>query len=254
MRCGREPLAEDDEVDAVAVLGLSVVDVREAGGRVVLDLGQRHGLAGERRQRAADDHDQARAPRRRQRPPLRAPRAARACGEQPPRPRTARRRASRRGARSAPPRSRPCRGGGCSSSRGARGRPRPSPGRRSASCPPPDRERMPRRRPMRSRARPRSSLGRSGGPGGVASFSAAPRTIWLRITPELPRAPISAARATARTISGRFGSPSAEACSSRSSSSITCRRVSAMLSPVSPSATGNTFRSLISWRLSSRCE
>ena len=58
-----QALAQNDEVDAVAVLGLGVVDVREASGRVVLDLGQRHGLAGERRERAADDHDQPERPR-----------------------------------------------------------------------------------------------------------------------------------------------------------------------------------------------
>src|SRR3712207_7597377 len=40
---------------------------------------------------------------------------------------------------------------------------------------------------------------------------------------------------------------------SRSSSVRTARRVSAMLSPVSPSATGKTLRSLTSWRRASRC-
>ncbi len=112
LRRRREPFAQDDEVDAVAVLRLGVVHVREAGRRVVLDLRQRHGLAGERGQGAADDHHQARAHPRRRLPPRRGPRAARACGEPPPRRRRARRRASRRGARSAPRRSRRCRGGG----------------------------------------------------------------------------------------------------------------------------------------------
>ena len=36
-----------------------MVDVREARGREVLDLGQRHRLPGKRSKRAADDHDQA---------------------------------------------------------------------------------------------------------------------------------------------------------------------------------------------------
>src|SRR6185437_3772090 len=40
--------------------------------------------------------------------------------------------------------------------------------------------------------------------------------------------------------------------SRRSSSASTARRVSAMLSPVSPSATGKTLRSLTSWRRDSR--
>jgi hypothetical protein len=55
-------------------------------------------------------------------------------------------------------------------------------------------------------------------PAGVTSFSAAPRMNWLRITPELPRAPISAALATARTISDRGGSTSSRARLSSSSS------------------------------------
>ena len=133
----------------------------------------------------------------------------------------------------------------------ARRRRLPSPGSRSASSP---RRALARRRRRRSAALVSAasiSPGSISRPGGVATFSAAPRTIWLRITPELPRAPISAARATSRTISGRRGSPSALR-SSLSSSSSTWRMVSAMLSPVSPSATGNTLRSLISLRRSSR--
>ncbi len=51
-------LAGDDEVDAVAVLRFSVVDVREAGRREVLDLRQLHRLAGERRQGTPNDHDE----------------------------------------------------------------------------------------------------------------------------------------------------------------------------------------------------
>ena len=79
----------------------------------------------------------------------------------------------------------------------------------------------------------------------MASSSAAPRTICERITPLLPRAPSSAARATALTISSRLTS-SIDSTSSAFSASTTARRVSAMLSPVSPSATGKTFRSLTS--------
>ena len=89
------------------------------------------------------------------------------------------------------------------------------------------------------------STGSTSSPGREASSSAAPRTICERITPLLPRAPSSAARATALTISSRLTS-SIESTSSAFSSSTTARRVSAMLSPVSPSATGKTFRSLTS--------
>ena len=69
--------------------------------------------------------------------------------------------------------------------------------------------------------------------------------------PELPRAPISAARASAWTSSVRPTSSTSWP-SRRSSSSITARIVIAMLSPVSPSATGKTLRSLTSWRRASR--
>src|SRR4051812_20555173 len=85
------------------------------------------------------------------------------------------------------------------------------------------------------------------------SSSAAPRMSWLRMTPEFPRAPSSAARATLSTISSRPIS-SISPCVERWSSSLsTARRVSAMLSPVSPSATGKTLRSLTSSRRDSRC-
>jgi hypothetical protein len=46
-------------------------------------------------------------------------------------------------------------------------------------------------------------IGSTSSPGRDASSSAAPRTIWDRITPLLPRAPSSAARATAATSSSR---------------------------------------------------
>src|SRR3954467_3827920 len=100
------------------------------------------------------------------------------------------------------------------------------------------------------------STGSTSSPGREISSSAAPRTSWERITPLLPRAPSSAARATdstiwSRPISSIVCSPSA--CARRSTSSRQARSVSAMLSPVSPSATGNTFRSLISARRDSRC-
>src|SRR4051812_8065737 len=100
------------------------------------------------------------------------------------------------------------------------------------------------------------STGSTSSPGREISSSAAPRTSWERITPLLPRAPSSAARATdstiwSRPISSIVCSPSA--CARRSTLSRQARSVSAMLSPVSPSATGNTFRSLISARRDSRC-
>ena len=85
-------------------------------------------------------------------------------------------------------------------------------------------------------------------PGREASSSAAPRTICDRITPLLPRAPSSAARATALTISSRPADLERARRRAASSSSTTARMVSAMLSPVSPSATGKTLRSLTSWR------
>ena len=101
-----------------------------------------------------------------------------------------------------------------------------------------------------SAARASAALTRIGSissPGRDASSSAAPRTICERITPLFPRAPRRAARATASTSSSRprssIGCPLI-----RSSSVSTARRVIAMLSPVSPSATGNTFRSLTSCR------
>src|SRR3954452_23679713 len=101
-----------------------------------------------------------------------------------------------------------------------------------------------------SAARANAALTRIGSissPGLDASSSAAPRTIWERITPLLPRAPSSAARATAATSSSRPMSSIIWPLM-WSSSVSTARIVIAMLSPVSPSATGNTFRSLTSWR------
>src|SRR4051795_2548572 len=97
--------------------------------------------------------------------------------------------------------------------------------------------------------------GSTSSPGREISSSAAPRTSWERITPLLPRAPSSAARATestiwSRPISSIVCSPSSRA--RRSTSSRHARSVSAMLSPVSPSATGKTLRSLISARRVSR--
>src|SRR5215211_2553536 len=106
-----------------------------------------------------------------------------------------------------------------------------------------------------SEAAPRASRTSAGpikSPRRVVSVSAAPRTIWLRITPEFPRAPINAACAT--VVTTRFRSTTARELVRRfSSASSTALIVPAMLSPVSPSATGNTFRSLISSRRSSRC-
>src|SRR3954454_18462752 len=97
--------------------------------------------------------------------------------------------------------------------------------------------------------------GSTSSPGREISSSAAPRMSWERMTPLLPRAPSSAARATESTIWSRPISSSVCSSSSRarrSTSSRQARRVSAMLSPVSPSATGKTLRSLISARRVSR--
>ena len=66
----------------------------------------------------------------------------------------------------------------------------------------------------------------------TASESVAPRTICERITPELPRAPISAARETSCARPARSSGPS-----SCSASSI-ARTVSVRFVPVSPSGTG----------------
>src|SRR5689334_18726855 len=98
-----------------------------------------------------------------------------------------------------------------------------------------------------------TSTGSTSSPRREASSSAAPRMSWLRITPELPRAPSRAARATLSTIWSRPIS-SISPCVERLSSSLsTARSVSAMLSPVSPSATGKTLRSLTSSRRDSSC-
>ena len=59
-----------------------------------------------------------------------------------------------------------------------------------------------------------------------------PRSSWDRMTPELPRAPISEPWAMARQVASRSGESRA------SSSSVTDSRVRAMLVPVSPSGTG----------------
>ena len=64
------------------------------------------------------------------------------------------------------------------------------------------------------------------------STSAAPRRICDRITPELPRAPISAARVTSFTSAGR------SVALERSRPSTTARAVDVMFVPVSPSGTG----------------
>ena len=65
-----------------------------------------------------------------------------------------------------------------------------------------------------------------------------PRRIWDRITPELPRAPISEPWLIALHTAAR-SSPAV------SSSSATAASVSAMLVPVSPSGTGYTLSLLI---------
>ena len=76
--------------------------------------------------------------------------------------------------------------------------------------------------------------------------SAIPPRIWLRMTPELPRAPWSAPRLMAPAIV-QAGSPATVS----APSSATCI-VAAMFDPVSPSGTGNTLRALISSTCASR--
>ena len=59
-----------------------------------------------------------------------------------------------------------------------------------------------------------------------------PRSSWDRMTPELPRAPISEPWAMALQVAARSGESRAPI------SSVTDSRVRAMLVPVSPSGTG----------------
>ena len=80
---------------------------------------------------------------------------------------------------------------------------------------------------LKARAITRASI-----PAAGPSASAAPRTIWERITPELPRALISAARAVSRASSVRSRAQE------RSSASAIPRTVSRRIVPVSPSGTG----------------
>src|SRR5438034_2008909 len=70
-----------------------------------------------------------------------------------------------------------------------------------------------------------------------------PRKIWDRITPELPRAPISAPCAARLAMAERSGSSSP-----RMSSTADCS-VKSMLVPVSPSGTGKTLSASTSSRL-----
>ena len=79
----------------------------------------------------------------------------------------------------------------------------------------------------------RAQRGRDLGGGTCSTFrnvSARPRRIWLRITPELPRAPMSDPCAIAWQTSGMA--------SAEPSSCTTDSRVSVMFVPVSPSGTG----------------
>src|ERR1700716_2740088 len=70
-----------------------------------------------------------------------------------------------------------------------------------------------------------------------------PRKIWERMTPEFPRAPISAPCAARLAVRERAASST-----SRMSSTADCR-VRSMLVPVSPSGTGKTLRESTSSRL-----
>ena len=71
-----------------------------------------------------------------------------------------------------------------------------------------------------------------GGPGGRTRPSEIPRRSWDKMTPELPRAPISEPWAMALQTARRSDD------SSLAISSVTDSRVRAMLVPVSPSGTG----------------
>src|SRR2546422_4570649 len=70
-----------------------------------------------------------------------------------------------------------------------------------------------------------------------------PRKIWDRITPELPRAPMSAPCEARLAMAERSGSSSP-----RMSSTADCK-VKSMLVPVSPSGTGKTLSASTSSRL-----
>ena len=74
--------------------------------------------------------------------------------------------------------------------------------------------------------------------------SAMPRKTCDRMTPLLPRAPISAPVLAARATLARPESWAAAALAS----SMAAWRVASMFVPVSPSGTGKTLRESISWR------
>ena len=253
-RAASSRTAGDGEVRAVAVGRGVVLGVRHAGRRVVLAAAAARRRAARRRCRRRSRP--ARSRRRRRRPPRAAPLSSSGVRITDASPAATARSStlaiasswSRGGRVAGQARARAC----------ARARPRrgaPSRARRSGSCPPPARAPTRRRGRPRARAPRRSASGRSARPGRLKSSSAAPRISCERITPLLPRAPSSAARATDSTISSRPISSIVRSSSAarRSSSSSTARSVSTMLSPVSPSATGNTLRSLTSWRRDSRC-
>ena len=75
--------------------------------------------------------------------------------------------------------------------------------------------------------------------------SATPRRIWLVMTPELPRAPMSEPWVMALAMSSMEASAG-----SASTSPTTVLSVSDMLVPVSPSGTGKTLSLLMSSALS----
>ena len=72
-----------------------------------------------------------------------------------------------------------------------------------------------------------------------------PRKSCARMSPLLPRAPSSAARAMLLTVSAKVEAGCASSCSSM------LRRVNSMLVPVSPSGTGNTLRAFRTLRFAS---
>src|SRR5262249_12347564 len=77
--------------------------------------------------------------------------------------------------------------------------------------------------------------------------SARPRRIWLVMTPELPRAPISAPNAAAAAIRAAVALGPAASASARAA-----RTVATMFEPVSPSGTGKTLSALTSSTAASR--
>ena len=172
--------------------------------------------AGARRERCPRSHARARAAPRRRRP-RRPPPGAGEAGRASRRARSRRRRRSRRAPR--PGRARRRLSARSASAR-ATVRIVPSFGSRTAAY------------AASLAARRAAAIAAASTGDAAASDSAAPRTSCERITPEFPRAPMSAARVASRATSR--GSLADE----RASDSTTARTVRVMFVPVSPSGTG----------------